>query len=220
MRTLSLPLTLLLAVAPAGDPGVKLPAEVHGPSGAFITVPADSTGPIVRWYALDPGLNLFPTALLKDTRVAVVTAAQPGRYRLLAWTAAGDQPSEAALCTVVIDGPVPPTPPPGPNPPPPTPGLKLWVIVVKDNQSMQPATAAVLSSAVLWKAVEAKGHRWRVFDDDSPAVAQKGYQRFVTEAGGPPALLLLGPDGKKLAAVKLPADEAGVLAEIRKITGD
>lgn len=102
---------------------VKLPQEVSGEVGAFLKISADSDGKVIRWFALDKGLNLFPTDLLKDTKTAVVSSSTPGRYRLLAYTASGDEPSEPAVCTVVIGGALPPPTPPGPspNPAPPQP---------------------------------------------------------------------------------------------------
>lgn len=105
--------------AVGAGPDLKLPSEVKGPVGAFITVKAETNGKTVKWTAIDPGLNLFPTDLLKDTRTAVVSAAAPGRYRVLAVTAAGDEPSDIQICTVLIgETPNPPIPPGPPNPPP------------------------------------------------------------------------------------------------------
>src|SRR5205807_2227107 len=59
---------------------------------------------------------------------AIFSAPSPGRYRILAYTAAGDVPSLPALTTVTVEGPVPPVPPgpgpgpdPGPDPNPPDP---------------------------------------------------------------------------------------------------
>lgn len=96
-------------------PTLKLPAEVKGVIGDFVRVPAETTGQ-VQWYSPDPGLAVFPSDLLKDSRTAVVIARANGRYRLVAWTAAGDVPSPPVVCVVVI-GDVPPDP--GPTPPTP-----------------------------------------------------------------------------------------------------
>lgn len=95
--------------------GLKLPAEVKGIVGDFVRVAAETSGN-VQWFSPDPGLAVFPSELLKDTRTAVVIARANGRYRLLAWTASGDVPSPAVVCVVVI-GDVPPDP--GPTPPTP-----------------------------------------------------------------------------------------------------
>jgi hypothetical protein len=103
---------------------LKLPAEVRGEVGSFVTILAETSGKVVKFYPLDPGLSVFPPALLANTKATVVVSAQPGRYRVLAYTASGDTPSDPVLCTVVIGGappaPVPPSPvPPSPVPPAP-----------------------------------------------------------------------------------------------------
>ncbi len=119
--------TLLLSasISRAGDaPSVRLPTEVHGEPGEFVLVKAELAGgaKTVRWHSPDRCLKLFPSDLLKNSLTAVVHTGKPGKYKLIAWTAAGDEPSDAAVCTVVIegDGPDPPKPPapPGPTPPP------------------------------------------------------------------------------------------------------
>lgn len=112
---------IVVASAAADPPEISLPDEIQGRPSAFVTVRAATEGKIVRWVALSDGLNVFPSELLRDSRVTVVVAGVPGRYRLLAYTAAGDEPSEPAVTTVVIAGPTPPPvppDPPGPNPPP------------------------------------------------------------------------------------------------------
>lgn len=108
---------------------LKLPSEVRGEVGSFVTILAETSGKVVKFYPLDPGLSVFPPALLANTKATVVVAGQPGRYRVLAYTASVDTPSDPVLCTVVIGGappaPVPPVPPmpppPGPGPVPPAP---------------------------------------------------------------------------------------------------
>lgn len=100
---------------------IKLPKEVTDQVGSFIKVYAETEGK-VRWVPLDPGLNVFPTELLRDSRVAVVTSLKPGKYRLLAYTAKGNEPSPPAIVEIIITGnPVDPVVPPKPNPPAPNP---------------------------------------------------------------------------------------------------
>ena len=189
MRTLLCAL-VLATIAPAAPPGLDLPKEVRGDPSAFVRVPAKTDGRHVRWLALDPGLNLFPVELLKDSKTAVVTAARAGRYRLLAVTAAGDEPSEPVVCTVVIgEAPTPPTPPgptpPGPTPPGPTPdvsppipapGLRVLILEESAERGRLPAAqSAILFSAKVrdWlraKCVTDKDNptgAWRVWDKDA-----------------------------------------------------
>lgn len=128
-------LALALALVPAllvAAPPVDVPAEVKGDVGAFVPLRAKTDGAVVKFVALDAGLNVFPADLLADKRATVVTATKPGRYRVLAYSSVKDDPTEPAIVTVVIGdapvppGPNPPGPGPGPNPPGPTdPLVKL-----------------------------------------------------------------------------------------------
>ena len=90
---------------------VELPAEIKGEVGSFIAVRPKTDGKLVRYYSLDSGLNSFPAELLSDPTATVVTAPKPGRYRLLAYTALGDRPSDPVIVTIVVGGAAPPTPP-------------------------------------------------------------------------------------------------------------
>jgi hypothetical protein len=106
-------LLLLAVIGGRADPAVRLPAEVKARPGRLVKLAAESDGKLVRWASASEDADLIP---FPDGRQAIFSAAQPGRYRVLAWTAVGDVPSEAAVCTVVVDGPTPP-PPPSPNDP-------------------------------------------------------------------------------------------------------
>lgn len=96
---------------------ITLPPEVKGKPGSFITIPATTDGSIVQWVALDSGLELFPAELLASTRTAVVIAQVEGTYRLLAYTAKGDQPSKPTICSIIVkqSEPTPPAPEPEPE---------------------------------------------------------------------------------------------------------
>lgn len=95
---------------------VSLPPEIHGMPGSFVSIPASSDSKSIQWVVLDSGLNLFPVELLKDTSTAVVTTTVPGKYRVLAYCAKGDQASKPAFTTVTIgDLPEPPSPTPDPE---------------------------------------------------------------------------------------------------------
>lgn len=109
-------LLLLLVTPPLWGQSVKLPAEVKVEPGTFGVVAAETDCKEVRWVVLDTGLSLIPPGLLKDSRSAVVMAGREGRYRLLAYGAKGDVPSEPVICTVVVGTPKPPDPPDPPSP--------------------------------------------------------------------------------------------------------
>ncbi len=143
----------LCLLALAAPPELTLPKEVVGEPGAFVRVKAATTGKTVKWLALDAGLNVFPTDLLKDTRTAVVTAGRAGRYRLLAVTAAADELSDPAVCVVVIgDAPPPgPGPGPGPDPPPPTDPLARAVQAAYAAETESDRATSVKSLAALYR---------------------------------------------------------------------
>ena len=92
------------------DPAVKLPQEITGQPGEFIAIKPETNGKVVRFVALDTGLNLFPSDLLSDKTATVASSVRPGRYRVLAYTALADVASPPAITTIVIGGAVPPAP--------------------------------------------------------------------------------------------------------------
>jgi len=97
---------------------ITLPPEVKGKPGSFITIPATTDGSIVQWVVLDSGLELFPAELLASTRTAVVIAQSEGTYRLLAYTAKDNNPSQPTICRIIVKqaGPEPTPTPPEPEP--------------------------------------------------------------------------------------------------------
>lgn len=132
------------AVKAKAGPFIELPKRVEGPVAGFLQVRATTNGKAVEWYVVDPGLNLFPVDLLKDTRTAVVSAPTAGQYRIVAFTALADVPARSQECLVVVGTlpPVPPGPtppvPPGPTPPaPPGPAPiaidGLAVLIVEES---------------------------------------------------------------------------------------
>ena len=89
---------------------VSIPSEIHGQPGQFISIPSVTDCKSVQWVVLDQGLNLFPVELLRDTTTAVVSANSPGKFRVLAYAAKGDQASKPVITTVIIGDPPEPIP--------------------------------------------------------------------------------------------------------------
>lgn len=90
---------------------LSLPAELRGQVAEFVSVIASTEGKVVKFVALDPGLQVFPSALLNNQKATVVTSAKPGKYRLLAYTSVADTPSDPVITTVIIGGTSPPPSP-------------------------------------------------------------------------------------------------------------
>ena len=106
--------------------------------------------------------------------------------------------------------------PPKKEPPPPsTPAVgKLFAIVVIDRTAAS-AAGTLADSPTLLKSIKALGDDRSVLDAKSPAIAAQGLTKYVADAGGPPCLILMDAAGDVHKAVKLPADEASVLALIK-----
>jgi len=112
-------LLLLLTLSQTPVPKVEIPQVIKGDPNNFITVLPTTNGKVVKYVYLDKGLNVFPSALLANPIATVVTAPK-GKYRLLAYTAIGDAPSEPAICIINV-GDVPDAAPFGPYVPSPDP---------------------------------------------------------------------------------------------------
>lgn len=111
MRTAAVLLLVLAPLAARADdaPALKIPTEVTAKPATITELKAETTGKVVRWVPLTPGLSLRPV----DDGRTLLFAGGPGRYELLAYTAVGDVPSDPARVVILIDGdpgPAPKTP--------------------------------------------------------------------------------------------------------------
>lgn len=169
---------VMVAFATADVP-LKLPETVKGDTGTYIIVKAETPGKVVKWRLLDKGIALFPSEYLKDTKVAILTTKEKGKFRLLAVTALGDEPSEPQI--VVIDTTDGITPPP--DIPPVVPvsdlGKKLqsaYAAGVKDQASLtqlaalygQAAENDFLSKVASWE------HLFQSMDSSARTLGLKG----------------------------------------------
>jgi len=97
----------LICLMLATDPTVSLPPAVAAMPGRLVQIAAKTDCKLIRWYLAGDDADLI---VMESTRSAIFSAMAPGRYRILAWTAAGDIPSEPAVCVVTV-GSAPPAPP-------------------------------------------------------------------------------------------------------------
>ncbi len=215
---------------------VKIPAEVTGAVGSFVVIQAETTDPLVKWHSIDAGLNLFPPQLLKDSKIAVVTALVPGRYRLLAVSAKGDTPSDYAECLVIVGNapPVPPTPvPPGPGPQPPvpvppSPAGPRALTIIRETADNTPAIARLvtaLRNGPQSQYLASKSHRLYVFDDDSvgpdgkPSPGVEGW-RSIWSGLTLPVLVIYDPVTRNVISKEtLPATADAVIESVKKAGG-
>jgi hypothetical protein len=231
-------LTLVLLACPLWAQAIKLPAEAKGEPGAFVKIPSETDGKEVRWYSPDKGLQVFPVELLRDSKTAVVTATAPGRYRLIAWTAKGDAPSDPAVCVVII-GDAPPVPPdPGPNPPkppdppqPPAPISGKRVLIVyetaeaskmpeKQQQILYGKTVRDYLNQKCDPDPDGKTKGWRIWDKDAdPSGEAKVWQDAMkVERKGLPWLIV--GNGKTGFSGPLPNNVDDFMKSVKQYLGD
>lgn len=132
----------LVVVAGASWPdeagGISLPSAVRGDPGQFVVVTAKTAGKVVRWV-VPAGLNQLDPELLKDPKAAVFATARPGTYKVQAYSAVGDVPTELAE-TVITIGPGVIVPPDPVVPPTPTDPL---VVAFQNAANLDPAAEHV-----------------------------------------------------------------------------
>jgi len=84
------------------DPQVSVPAEVKIQVGRLATVSITSTGKITRYLCLDDQVDVFRAYEDDPGKISLrILCHQPGRYKLVVYTAADGVPSEPAVCTII-----------------------------------------------------------------------------------------------------------------------
>lgn len=145
-----------LPAAGAGDPPPLKLVDETKPGSRWVTVRADTPGKVVRFVPLDPGLDPFPLPLV-DGKAFVAFAEKAGRYRVLAFTAVGDEPSLPATITVVVGTPDPPKDPPKDPADPPAQPTALYFLVVRPDGPAAPGFVKAMSDPA-WDELRKKGH--------------------------------------------------------------
>ena len=155
------------------SPHVIIPAERQTKPGVMIEINAVTNGKKVRWVALsdDCGLIAFP-----DGKTAIFSSPTPGVYKVLAYTAIGDEPSKPAVCTITVGkpGPKPPDPDPSPGPPEPSNALtkKFQEAFNKETAEKSKKTEWLKAITGFFAAME--GHVQKKKEDGSYAVMTVG----------------------------------------------
>jgi hypothetical protein len=199
--------------ADAPAPAIALDAPKTVPAGSgYFKVRARATGPVtfdVEAQFADPKA-VFQSEQIDPTTYLIGVPASAGVIRVeAAVSVAGGPPQLAKVYVEVLAAPAGPPEPPAPPAPAPAVG-KLFAIFVVDKAGL-----AVAESPTLLAALHAGGDERAVLDSQSPAIAAQGLAPFVASAGGAPCLVLMDEQGAVHKAVKLPADEPGVLAVVR-----
>jgi hypothetical protein len=196
----------------ATDADYPLQVEIAG---------ADDLKPALRlWYdsAGKPGLAVLTAPRPGTFTVVVVAIGTPDKAskpitRIAAW------PIEVTPIPPAPE-PTPPTPGPGPSPPAPTPtpvAGKLWgVLVVPDSPTV--VQAALRTDPDIRAAFTAKNAYLRSYLASESEVSGPNWKTALASAGGPPAVLWIGEDGK-LVKTTPAATEATILADLKALRG-
>lgn len=213
---------------PVEELTLSLPAEVTGKVGSFIKVTAKTNGLHVRWKGLDDGLAVFPGEMLRDSRSTVVSAAEAGEYRLLAYTALADVPSDPEICLVKVTGPPKPTPPEPPKPTPPEPPKPeptpvvttgpIRIAVVDDVLARTPDVSALILDLAYWQGLAARtGYPVEFIDKENPQAAK--YKPWSDPAGLPCLVLRDAITGKVKYSGRLPMDRNQISQLVLQFSG-
>ncbi len=142
---------------------VELPAEMRVKVKRLAKIVAKCDGP-VKWLNLHEDLDLIPG---ENGKTAIVLGARPGRYKIAAYTADKDGPSDPAYCTVIVEDDAPPGPPPAPPPAPKPANPEAAIVRIRFGNAGCTATIIgprrtdgrwnVLSAAHCISGVGAKG---------------------------------------------------------------
>lgn len=89
---------------------VTIPSEAKVAPGRLLKISATGDSKIVRWINVSDDADLIVS---DNGKWAIFSSTVPGSYKIFCWTATGDIPSEASVCTITVIGNKP-TPNPTP----------------------------------------------------------------------------------------------------------
>lgn len=80
---------------------VEIPARLEARPGRLVRIEAKTQGKLVRWHleGNDPSADLV---VMESTRTVVFCSPQAASFRIVAWTAVGDQPSAPSICQIEV----------------------------------------------------------------------------------------------------------------------
>jgi hypothetical protein len=92
------------------SPKVELPEKLNAKPGRLIQITAKTEQKAVKWFLASSDADLI---VMESTKTAIFSAMIPGDYRLIAYTAASDVPSDPSICIVTVGNiaPIPPNDP-------------------------------------------------------------------------------------------------------------
>lgn len=141
---------LFLALVLGQAPVINLPKDLTVKPGRLIKIEATSAEKSIRWVNISIDADLIVS---ESGRWAIFSSNVPGSYKVFAWTAKGDIPSEASVCSILVGEANP-----GPNPPQPEDALKnaIKAMYGADNSNMKKVYKDSLQA--LWLEMSKTAH--------------------------------------------------------------
>jgi hypothetical protein len=197
-------LYFLCAVLSA-DPLVQLPPTLQAKPGRLVQIAAKSEQKLVKWFLIGQDADLI---VMESSKSAIFSASNAGEYRVLAWTASSDVPSDAAVCVIRV-GESPAPAPPAPEDPLQSALQAIYGGIQDPQKNEQRQTLA----KVYRQAAEAAGDpKWRTAGELYNAIRGISVKALPDDALRPIRDRL----GDEVATI-LPTDAAAPLTdEIRK----
>lgn len=81
------------------EPVVTLPATVKAKPGRLVQINATTNGKVIKWFKVSDECDLI---VVDSGKNAIFSAPSPGTYRVYAYTALADVPSEPKLCEIIV----------------------------------------------------------------------------------------------------------------------
>jgi len=103
---------LFLALVLGQAPAINIPRDLTVKPGRLLKIEATSAGKVIRWANTSDDADLIVS---ESGRWAIFSSTVPGTYKVFAWTAAADTPSEASICAIQVGDPNPQPNPPAPD---------------------------------------------------------------------------------------------------------
>lgn len=198
-------LELFLAFILGQTPSINLPKDLTVKPGRLLKIEATSAGKSIRWANTSDDADLIVS---ESGRWAIFSSTIPGTYKVFAWTCAGDTPSEASICAILVSEPNP-----QPNPPAPDDALKNAIKAIYGADNSPGKKGYKDSLQALWLEIARKAS-----DLDIRSVGELFSIAKASSAKILPAEALL-PIREKIAAdinANLPTDpQAELTVEIR-----
>lgn len=199
--------------------GIELPVDqtVKFDEG-FVTLQAVCKGN-VKWLVISATKIKYFTLPTNNT-IIISIPPQGGLITVFAVGLVDGKLTDFARTSITVTGG---NAPPGPNPPNPPgpnpPQANMHVTFVVDLNNTTPAVGQILNSQKVREAITTRGAYYRLYDAKSTVLKEKGLDKVLATAGGPPMIIVQSAAGTVLSSTKMPGTEADVLQYLNQVLG-